>query len=148
MSYGNETRRLSGLPLFTGATTIAAGNAVALSTASPWVVTNTVNATEEPIGVARASAYGSIEPVDIRDTPDIIRGIAAATIGAGTWVVVASAAATAGASGSANICQLGLAATQGASGTTVWALGKSVEHANPGGEFGYYLKIQQISGLI
>lgn len=148
MSYGAETRRLSGLPFFTGATNIAGGNAVQLSASTPWVVNNVVAETEEPFGIARASAAGVSDAVDIRDTADVIRGIAAATINIGEFVVVASGAATAGASGSVEVSQLAPPATLGASGTVVWAVGKAVEHANPGGEFAYYLKIQQVSGLI
>jgi len=151
MSQGAETRRLSGLPFIAGPTNIAAGNPVKLGTGS-WTVENALHASDEPIGIARASAAAG-KALDVRDTNDVIRGIAAATIAVGNLVGLASVFAT----GSTVVAQLAPVSAGVVKApkeneeivrTVVWSVGQAVEAANPGAEFGYRVNVRQISGLV
>ena len=144
MGLGAETKRNQGLPVYAGPTDVAAGNVVRWTPGKNWTVQNVATTSQEPVGVARASARSGAA-LDVRDLRDVVRGVAAATIAAGTTVGVASVAATEGASGAIQLTQLGPVGR--ASGTAVWAIGVAVESANPGESFGYYIDRKELSGL-
>lgn len=136
------TKRFTGLPLLAGGTDVGPGPVQI--TAGTWAVIPVTGNTQQPLGIARASAPSGTE-VDVRDLPDIHIGLAAATVAAGAFIGVASGNPVAGASGNFLVPQL--AEVTKATNQTRWALGQALEAANPGANFSYYFLPQQLSGL-
>lgn len=148
MGVGSSLKRNSGLPLFAGATDIAAGNLVALSAVGGWQCITVQSVNEAPIGIAYASAPAH-GPVDVRDfgTGDIVRAIAGATITAGNLVGFASNATAAGASGTIQVTKLGPVSKGASLGTGTWAAGEALETAIPGNTFAFRVNPRQLAGL-
>lgn len=89
----------------------------------------------EPVGVALATAVNPGDGVTVHDAYNVVKIVAAASLGAGANVGVAS---TNG--------QLGIVA--GASGVTTWRVGKSLSAAAAGETFSLYVNPRQLSNLI
>ncbi len=120
-----------------------AASAMAAQTVVTWDVADvqaqvlavaTVNV--EPIGLTRSVASSAGDAVTVYDDDHIVKAVAAASLGAGADIGVAS---TNGALG---------AVTAGASGVVKWRLGKSVTAAAAGETFSLSIKPRQLSGLL
>lgn len=132
------------LPLFAGGSDIAGGSPVKFVSDGSRTVRPAVSSADHPIGVARASGQSG-HAVAVRDRGEIVSGIAYATVNTGEYVGVASVTATVGASGNIQIPVIAPVAK--ASGSVVWAIGISLEQANPTNVFQYIVEPTQLSGL-
>lgn len=142
MAGRQSTKRLAGLPLLAGGTDVGPGPVRLVE--GTWAVAPVANNTQQPLGIARASAPANTE-ADVRDLPDIHIGLAAASIAAGAFIGVASANPVSGASGNFLVPQLAEVAK--ATNSTRWAIGQALEGAAPNANFSYYFLPQQLSGL-
>lgn len=88
----------------------------------------------EPIGISLATALQG-KAVTILDGLSVVKVTAGASLGAGTDVGVASTNGT-------------LGPVSGASGSTVYRVGKSTSAAAAGEKFSLYVKPKQVSGLV
>jgi hypothetical protein len=91
----------------------------------------------EPIGVARASAVNPGDAVSVYDHSNIVRAVAAASLGHGQLVGVAST------NGGLGI----VAGGSGSVGPVVWAVGRSLSAAAAGETFSLFINPRQISGV-
>jgi hypothetical protein len=126
-------------------TLIAAGNALQLVVATAlsgpvertFVPISTVNV--EPFGVALATAAGAAATppfsaaVPVVDLANTIKVTAAASVGAGADVGIASGGTT------------GFGPVSGSSGIDVWRVGKAVSPAAAGEVFGLYVSPRMLS---
>jgi hypothetical protein len=88
----------------------------------------------EPLGITVATAAAAGQAVAVWDRANVVKVLAAASIGAGANVGVVGATTS-----------LGLIAA-GASGAVVWAIGKSMTAAAAGEVFSFYINPRQLSG--
>lgn len=103
-----------------------------------------------PLGVVDATTVQG-DGVSVHSHGDVIRAIAAASFAYGQEVAIATygvASAVQGGSSNvqATVAQLGVAA--GASGVTVWSVGRALETGRAGQPFSVLLTPRQISGLV
>lgn len=99
----------------------------------------------EPIGVTIASALG-LNPVRVLPIGNIAKGVCNASLAAGVDVAVSAFASQGIPSSSGSFSQAQLGPAAAASGTKVWRVGKSLEAANPGEVFAFYVSPLLLSG--
>jgi hypothetical protein len=121
---------------------------VALDTVAGQVVPIT-NASQRPYGSVQATGASPGLAVAVFEAPGVVKAIAAASLGAGAEVSLASVgcASAAQANSLATTTLLGPASV-GASGKAEWAVGVSLTAALPGEIFSVKLEPRQVSGLV
>lgn len=88
----------------------------------------------EPLGITLATAANAGDAVTVFDRGNVVKTLAAASLGAGADVGVVGATTS-----------LGLCAA-GASGVLKWSVGKSMTAAAAGEVFSFYVNPRQVSG--
>lgn len=127
-----ELHRGEGLPVF-AASPINPKTFVRWDTSDRKVLPLATNS-QEPLGAVHATALTG-EGLAVHETKSIVKAVAAASLGAGADLMVAS---TNGALGPA---------AAGASGVVRWRVGVSQEAAAAGETFSVYVNPRQISGF-
>jgi hypothetical protein len=129
-----ELHRQGAIPC-KAASPIAAGVAVQIDVADTQrQVLPIASANIEPFGITVATALTG-QGVSVWDRGNVVKALAAASLGAGANVGVVGATNS-----------LGLIAA-GASGSVVWAVGKSMTAAAAGEVFSFYINPRQLSGF-
>jgi hypothetical protein len=107
------------------------------------------NASQRPYGSVQATGATPGAGVAVYEAPSIVKAIAAASLGAGAEVSLASIGVASGAQFNqiATTTLLGPASV-GASGAAEWAVGIAVSSAQAGEIFSVKLEPRQVSGLV
>jgi hypothetical protein len=135
---------------FAAASTYAPFTVVSLDTTTEKQVVSAANASQRPFGVIGASA-GQGRAVTVYEEGNIVKCIAAASIGANAEVAVASLGVSSQVQGGTTLATttlLGLASGAAASGKVQWAVGLSETAALAGEIFSVLIKPRQLSGLV
>lgn len=103
------------------------------------------NASQRPFGMTGDATSVQGQAAAIYEEGNYVKAVAAASLGFGAEVGIASIGIASYAFGSATTAMLGPAA--GASGVTRWAVGIAAEAASGGEVFSVFVKPRQISGL-
>lgn len=107
------------------------------------------NASQRPLGITQATGATPGVSVAVYEAPGVAKAIAAASLGVGAEVSLASLGVASAAQGNslATTTLLGPASV-GASGAAEWAVGIALTNALAGEVFSVKLEPRQVSGLV